>query len=273
MGNDLIKWLASYPKSGNTWVRLFLNAYCSNGLDVNESRHSIGDVNPYYYQTVSPKPVTDLSPTEFNILRPAALAHMLTAYSHIDPLFIKTHNANVLIDDIALIPPSITDKAVYIVRDPRDVCISYANHFNVSIDDAIAAMNDTHRVIGDNNLIHTLSTWSNHINSWLSEERFKVGLIRYEDICANPRGKFIDLLTYLGIEVDIDRFNMALDRTSFNKLSEEEDEYGFKEAPNGVKFFKRGGTYWQETLTQEQAALIVEHHGTSMQRVGYATAL
>jgi hypothetical protein len=166
----MIWWLASYPKSGNTWVRIFLDAYAKDAeIDINNLGGGvIGDNQPNSYRAITDDELADFSQYDWLGMRYAALRH-LRKWAWTDGLLmLKTHNANAIIDHFPLIPWRITSGAVYVVRDPRDVALSYANHFDVSVDDAITAMNQhTNRVVDKRQagMFHVLGTWSKHVDS------------------------------------------------------------------------------------------------------------
>jgi len=265
-----ITWLASYPKSGNTMIRAFLTAYWQWGrLDINGLDYCLGDVHPYYYQTVSPRPLEDLDMKDHVLLRPASLMH-LQQVARYQPLLVKTHHINASIFGTDLIPAPLTEQVIYIVRDPRDIAISYANHFSCSIDDAIHSMNDEGRHIGDD-IHHHLGTWSMHVNSYRTAKAFKVGLVKYEDILKDPKEKLGNLLRYLGFEVNEERLDLAIEASSFDKLQAQEKEKGFNETPHeGVTFFRKGTPgEWRDVLTEEQIEKIQSDHGEVMKSLGY----
>lgn len=265
-------WLASYPKSGNTWVRMFLAAYLSDGpVDLNHGLKgsSYGDLLPQFYNMVSPVPHSELDFADQVIVRPAALAMLVAVYAHEMPYLVKTHHADVTVDDIALIPPRLTERAVYVVRDPRDVAVGYANHFKCTIDEAIESMNDQNRVIGEG-LQHMLSTWSAHTYSWMTEERFPVGILKYEELHADTFQRFVNLLKFLEIDVVNAKVHRAIKASSFDEMRRQEKKNGFHESPEGVTFFRKGKVGgWKDVLTEKQEKRIRTDHMAMMLKLGY----
>ena len=269
----MINWITSYPKSGNTWVRMLLNAYFDNGhLDINVMPWGVGDNRRFPYQAVSPIPIDKLTRHDVVLLRPAALMNLIESIGQ-KPLIVKTHHCNGTIDDIPLIPERLTKRAFYVVRDPRDVAISWANHTNVSIDEAISDMADTHWTIGeDASFFHTLSSWSNHVNSWLSEKPYNVHLIRYERLLTAPGEVLSAILDAIGFEnVSCDRIDRAVKATEFAALQEQEKNNAFEESPEGVKFFREGKSTWRDILSLEQVERIESDHYKTMENLGYGT--
>lgn len=129
-----IVWLASYPKSGNTWVRLFLANYRAHGLKINPNslptEFTISDTRDRDYHAVSPYPVEKMSHLEILMLRGAALLHAMASV-HERPMFCKTHAANAVLNGYRLFPPPVTAASVYIVRDPRDVAVSFLSLIHI----------------------------------------------------------------------------------------------------------------------------------------------
>lgn len=270
-----IWWLASYPKSGNTWVRMFLNAYMSGfPIDINSGfQYASGDNNAGYFQTVYCRPVNDLTHPEQVYLRPAALmtALNLSACKHV---CLKTHHAKVQVDDIPLFPPKISAGGVYIIRDPRDVAISFADHLAESLDKTIENMNTIEYVNEhqESKLIHVLTTWSMHVTTWTVKNKdIPITVIRYEDMLKYPQHEFTRILHALGIKnVNNDKLLFAIEQTKFNNLQRIEKKQGFRELGKGKKFFRVGkANQWPEILTPEQVEKIEEAHGEVMEQHGY----
>ena len=270
-----IWWLASYPKSGNTWARMFLNAYVTGfPLDVNSAfQYAMGDLNPSYYQLVSARPANDLTSTEQFCYRSAALMNLISM-SPACNITLKTHHAKVAADEFVLIPPSLSRAAVYIVRDPRDVAISYADHLGETIDTTIQRMNEMqhvaeHRV---SKLIHVLTTWSTHVKSWTDvNNNIPVVVIRYEDMIDNTEETFRKILKGLGILIiDELRFKFAMEQTTFDNLKKLEENGTFREKGAGEKFFRVGKyNQWHSVLNKKQIKKIEEDHGEYMIKYGY----
>ena len=269
--NKRIWWLASYPKSGNTWLRMFMSAYHRNGkVDINAPTHTLGDLNDYFYQIASPVQPDKLTLSQYLLVRPTALLNLAISQMG-DPLMIKTHCSNSVVDRCPLIPPQVTAGAIYIVRDPRDVVVSWAEHLAYTIDTTIEKLMDrTFSIKSDIGLMHILSDWTTHVKSWMDETAFRVGIIKYEDLVDNPAAKFRGILDYLGITIEEDRLQRALEATSFKSLQKQETENGFIERRHQEQFFKRG-TYggWKDVLSNAQVRQIEAACGEMMTRLGY----
>src|SRR5262249_35080397 len=136
-------WLASYPKSGNTWMRSFLHNFLRNpdrSYDINKmSDFTLGESQVVWYQKFDPRPGSQYTKDEVRQLRPRV--HRAMTESYPDSVFVKTHNALIADDGAPLVTLDVTAGAIYIVRSPLDVAISYADHIGQSVDRTIEAMN------------------------------------------------------------------------------------------------------------------------------------
>lgn len=266
--NDGIWWLASYPKSGNTWVRAFLSSLMFGRSDINHLMGVTGDLAPQWYQASTVVPLGDLGPGDEFVLRPAAMANALHLINW-RPCILKTHNANLDVDGVPMIPPKLTAGAIYIIRDPRDVAVSMAEHFGVPIEESVDMLCRAEWVISVEHLHHVTSDWSSHVRSWTKDRSYRVGVVRYEDLVDSSVEKLSGIAKYMGIEGDCEH---AAGRCRFSALQAQEKISGFKERKNQEAFFARG-TYggWRDLLPAELAAKIEEHHGEVMQKHGYTT--
>jgi len=265
-------WLASYPRSGNTWLRCLLEAYRRNGkLDLNDIRISSADGGATLLRAISPIPLGDLGLNAQLLLRPAALLNLFCRLN--SPLWIKTHFANFQPDGLPhCIPKEFTRKAVYIVRDPRSVVLSMAKFFQFSIDAAVDTMGFKDFTIGDNiNFSSQLvSSWTNHAASWTSENKFPVHIVRYEDMIKDTEKELTEILEFLGEEVNTEIVKAAVKVTSMAQLKQVEDTEGFQEnRSQGGKFFNEGGIRWQDELGPKWIKRIEEAHGPVMKALGY----
>lgn len=262
----LINWLASYPKSGNTWARLFYQAYVTGNAGINANlRVTLTDSYAPLYQAVTPFSLQNLEPADYALLRGAALVNLIGTglRSHI---VCKTHNAAISIGDMPIIPNAVTASAVYIVRDPRDVACSYAAHLGKDIDEIIGTMNDEKAGLTTNGgVVQYVSSWSAHVASWMD----RAVVMRYEDVMTNPVHWFSKMLETWGVEVDKDRVVESVEMTSIDKFRAQEEREGFVEISSDKTFFRCGGSRWKETLTDKQAQRIRRHHQQIMSKFNY----
>jgi len=274
-----IIWIASYPKSGNTWVRAFilnlLREMRGNPVDAQDinsmSRHTIWDVKAAPYQQLLGRPPLECTPEEIARVRPEV--QRLHAASRSHPFLMKTHLIMARCYGFSTINLDVTLAAIYIVRNPLDVAISYAHHSAQRIDDIIAQMADPilRALVSELNVYDFVGSWSSHVASWMSVFDRPVFVMRYEDMLRSPLEVFGRLAGFLRLTPTRDQLQRAIDKSSFSELSRQERENGFIEKPAAAKKFFRTGTadQWRDVLNKEQVQRIVYAHAPMMQRAGY----
>jgi hypothetical protein len=270
-----IIWLASYPKSGNTWMRAFLHNLLRNpkdGYDINRlGEFSYSDSTMHYFQAYLPKPWQEWTDVEIMETR-RNVQQDLTRLSP-DDVFVKTHNAHVEHSGLPLIHMDLTAGAIYIVRNPLDVCISLADHYGCSIDDAIHMMNApaTGTLTVDHLVFEIHRDWSTHVYSWTNQPGPWLHIVRYEDMLKKPKVSFGRVARFLGLNPERPRLERAIQLSSFNQLRAQEDTRGFRERSHKAeKFFRVGKSgQWRSTLSKPQIDRVVETHKVQMERFGY----
>jgi hypothetical protein len=273
-GARTLVWLASYPKSGNTWLRAFLANYFIDSpqpVSINEMQKiSFGDSSaPSYADLVGRDPML-LTPDQ---LAPLREKHLERVSGNAPVNFVKTHNANIRVAGRLLIPPRLTRAAVYILRDPRDMVLSYADHFHLDPAAAAAAIAAPGNRIPANprTVAQFLGSWSDHVRGWTRAKGFPVLVLRYEDMLANPAAAFGKVLRLIGAPVDASILDQATRFASFEVLAAQEAAEGFREKGSiQARFFRNGSAgHWRETLPPEVAVRLEADHGEQMHRHGY----
>ena len=154
-----------------------------------------------------------------------------------------------------------------------DLVVSYAAHLGVGIDEAIDAMGgpSNYSVESDTNVVTVLGSWSEHVDSWLTNRNVPRVLVRYEDLVENPSKEFEKVLSALGIKIDQNQLNNTIEFSSFSELAKQESVSGFSERPPHAKrFFRKGVSgQWNNILQKSQIKKIVAAHGQVMKRLGY----
>lgn len=270
-----IIWLASYPKSGNTWVRAFLQNYLDVGdrpSDINTlDRYFADESKPNWYARHTSRPLSELDTGEICALRP--LVHRDIAASRPGSIIVKTHNLLGEFNGQPLHEMAVTAGAVYVVRNPLDVVISAADHFGLSIDGAIEFLNSetTGSPTDEANVTSVLSSWSTHVRSWAEGGGDATFVLRYEDLLEKPLNRFKALVRFLGLNLDKARLRQAIRFSSFGELRKQEQSRGFIErSPNSARFFRSGQKdQWRNELSKKQVGRIVAVHGEVMQKFDY----
>lgn len=267
-------WLASFPKSGNTWMRILLaNLVDDNGQAQNINalaiRNGIANSRALFdFHTLLDSSL--LRPHEIDLLRPTV--HDLVAEQPIANHVVKCHDCWRELDDGRPVLGYGARAAIYVVRDPRDVAVSLAHHMGGTPDDAIAVMSGADDPVqADRQLPYRQGSWSRHVTSWLDQTRVPLLCLRYEDLLHDTVGCLVRTLHFLGAPCPPERIERAVHHASFAELRRQEEAQGFRERRPGQPFFFRRGQAgdWRTSLSPEQVRAIETAHGATMRRLGY----
>tara|TARA_Y100000590_G_scaffold274281_1_gene307982 strand:+ start:25759 stop:26616 length:858 start_codon:yes stop_codon:yes gene_type:complete len=254
----MIIWIASYPKSGNTWIRSLLSAYLFSKK---------GDFNFSLLKNIEQFSSSDFkSQNGENIHYQARISkNWIPAQKIINNdnkiHILKTHNAICSISGNYFTDKFNTIGAIYIVRDPRNLVTSLSHHYSMKLDDSYKFLTNKRKIIfplnkdilnpeKDPKDFNFLSDWATHYKSWKNINFCSVKIIRYEDFMVNTKEIFISILKYLSsfidIKIDENKIDNAINSTKFDQMSEMEDKLGFDESVTSsktnkkVKFFHLG---------------------------------
>ena len=269
-------WIASYPKSGNTWMRMLLASLRAGGarMDFAASR-AFAPLPGHAAEVESHLDVaaSDLTQRELAELQPDLVA--LMARDAGAPLFRKTHECwGRTPAGRLLFPPAATLGSLYLVRDPRDVAASWAHHRARGIDETIDFMARPRALRADPGagvvMDQHISSWSGHVASWRGADPVPL-VIRYEDLLAEPERWLGRAAAHLGIAASAAARAAAVAATRFAVLQAAEEAQGFEMGQAaGRRFFRRGEAGgWRDTLTAAQSDRIAEDHGEIMRALGY----
>ncbi len=270
-----IVWLASYPKSGNTWARIFLANYLSNAqkpMSINQvNKFGMGDSITKTYNMVAGRQIDYSNIGIVLSLREKVLRGIVG--NNADVNLVKTHNIRGLAYGVDLIPEKFTRSAVYIIRNPLDVVLSYSRHYALSHEETVEAFSrsDNGNAADASTVWQFLGSWTEHVQSWTAKSPYSSLLLRYEDFLETPTESFGKLLDHLGVPIDEDRLMRAIRFSSFDEVSKQEAAGGFGErSPNAEKFFAKGKSgQWQTDLDPTLVDRVSKDHRNTMKRYGY----
>tara|TARA_B100000989_G_scaffold29020_1_gene18647 strand:+ start:994 stop:1827 length:834 start_codon:yes stop_codon:yes gene_type:complete len=276
----MIIWLASYPKSGNTWMWFFIKSYFNPPNKKFSLNHHKDD--PYLLETFPVERRFDELKIKYqdffeiskNWINLQSLINLNNKTN-----FLKTHNAMCTINNNKFTDTHNTLGAIHIVRDPRDVLVSYSSYMSENINETLKTLLSVESYEGGNfkkkfYRKSLMGNWSGHYNSWKNFKLKETILVRYEDMVNNPNLTFLKVLNYLKkinkIEIDKKKMTHAIEETSFENLKKLEINEGFKVNPSKKPFFRKGRVGdWKEILTKTQAQKIEEAFKTEMIELGY----
>ena len=277
----MIIWLASYPKSGNTWLRLFLKAYIQNN---NENFNINNDINDTFKVDILPN-LENFK--KFNI-KCNGFQDVVENWIKIQELlnlknklnFIKTHNALCTINNYKFTNKINTLGGIYVVRDPRDVAVSFGHHMGQSFEEITNHMINEKFMICESSFVKKgfdstmLSTWSNHYNSWKNFDNKNILIIKYEDLIKDTFSEFLRLVKFLnklcGLDIDKNRIAQSIDLTDFKKLQSLEINSGFDEQTKSKNFFRKGRVgSWKFELNEKLSNKIEKSFEKEMLSLGY----
>jgi len=274
-----IIWIASYPKSGNTWVRVFLHnlrremeGRGDEPLDLNRLHESSAwEIHAKDYEAIIGKPVMEATLAEIAGARPEVQRRL--ANGRDAPFLVKTHLTVGMDCGHPTINLDATLAAVYIVRNPLDVAVSYANHAGHSLDLIVEHMCTPamKTVMTAKDVNETIGSWSQNVASWMGVYQRPVLFLRYEDLLNGHIKEFRRLANFLKWDAADVCISAAIKKSAFDRLKAIEANQGFAERPSTSPAFFRHGRQggWKTSLTTDQQRAILMAHAPMMQRFGY----
>jgi hypothetical protein len=276
---EKIIWLASYPKSGNTWFRVFIANLLSGSrqpIDINLLNNSPIASSRLTFDEATGLASSDLTREEIENLRPGVYRQLASDAQ--EPLFQKIHDAwYITTSGEPLVPATVSRAVIYFIRNPLDVAVSFAHHSGTTTEKIIRHMADPAYAFCSkddrlhNQLEQKLFTWSEHVTSWTKKSGLPVKVLRYEDMKRDPFGTFSGALDFIGLKRSKGEIEQAIRFSDFSEMKKQEKEKGFREKPpKADSFFRKGETgTWRDVLTDDEIHAIVTCHQEVMKEYGY----
>lgn len=274
-----IIWLASYPKSGNTWFRVFLTNLLNDSnipANINDLKETSISSSRKIFDEYTGLSSSDLTFEEIDRMR--SEVYRMQSQESDELLFKKAHDKYYYVDGLnALFPTEITKGVIYFIRNPLDVLVSFAYHSAKPIEKMVSVFNDTNYAFCDSNnklqnqLRQLMGSWSEHVSSWTEQKNIPVHVIRYEDMICDTFNTFCKAVEFIGIKKTELQITDAIKKSDFLVLSEQEKKNGFKEKMIKSKsFFRKGESGdWKKHLNKKTVEKIIANHNIVMSKFGY----
>jgi len=277
----MIVWIASYPKSGNTWVRSLLSSYMysDDGVFNFNLLNKIKQFpNKEFFKSFL---------TSFSDIKEVS-NFWIAAQTKInlinDTVFLKTHSALCTLERNPFTNKTNTQAIIYVVRDPRNLITSLSHHYSKSEEESFAFMSNKNMMImneewgGKNFGIATvLGDWAEHYKSWKNSNIAPVIVIRYEDLLNDAINTFTHLISFLckhtNLKLNNEKIHKVVKSCSFDEMVNKEKKEGFLESINNKKkinFFYLGKkNKWESLLNPKIESKIRQLFNKEMKQLGY----
>ena len=278
----MIIWIASYPKSGNTYLRSFIASYYF-------SKKGKFDfsllMNILQFPSVKFTKKNIYSETEAS---QSWIYNQEQFFSGDKVHFVKTHNTLNSFKGNEFVNNNLTLGAIYIVRDPRNVITSMKNHYSMSYDYAYSKLIDENASLleksrdNDHSNFTFLGSWANHYKSWKMSKKFKTLFIRYEDLENNKFKSFNKIVTFIdNLKKDQTKINEkklinSINSTNFANLRNKEEMEGFEESryiknsEKKIRFFNLGfNNRWEKILPEYILEKLNKSFNNDLNDLGY----
>ncbi|MDB2617051.1 sulfotransferase domain-containing protein [Candidatus Pelagibacter bacterium] len=267
----MIIWLSSYPKSGNTWLRVLLTNYLFSDKKVFSNLNYIREYpKKYFFKDLDEETNTGLPGLE--LYKYFILSQDRFNLNKVN--FLKTHSICGTINNYKFTDKENTLGFIYIIRDPRSVAISYAHHSNLSYEKTAEIItNENHVVFDRDKIVTARSSWKINYLSWFKSPYPRI-IIKYEDLHKDTFGNFKKILyflnTFIKIEIDEDKIHKTIKKCSFDNLKHEEENFGFSERMGNDNFFRKGLIdEWKSKLSLKSIKLIEDKFKKEMIELNY----
>lgn len=235
-------FIVSYPRSGNTWVRFLIG-------------NLLFPAEPVTFANIEQK-IPDIYQNSDRAMQRLPRPRLLKSHECFCPTY---------------------RKVIYVVRDPRDVAVSYY-HFSIKtrqIDDEFPIVNYVSNFVADGS--NRFGSWKEHVGSWLGARGGASGfiLLRYEDMLQQPHRELDRIVSFLGVSASKQQVENAIERSSAGNMRQLEREQinlwrPFRVSRQDKPFVRsaKAGD-WRDNLPGGSVREIEEAWGEQMQSLGY----
>ena len=275
----MIIWLASYPKSGNTWVRMLIGQILSEDKNKNSFFEDLKKIYNYPERVHFKKLVNDFSNRDEIIKNWINSQNIINLKN--ENIILKTHNILGSFGKYSFTNYKVTEGVIYIVRDPRNIISSLKNHFFLKdINEAKEFIFEKNQWIFEKDRVDTfISSWNYHYKSWKTFKKNYL-LIKYEDLLQNPRDQVLRICQYLEkfFKINSQKINIdqIIENSSFSNLQKIENEGKFNEGivnqvtGEKAKFFHLGPlNNWRTMLDNKTVSDVEKNFRNEMKELGY----
>jgi len=268
--NKKIIWLASYPKCGNTYIRAFLSHYIYDHSDY-FSFNNLKKIKRFESKNTFTSVKKFISNNNNYIVYSLEVQRELIKKLPQEQLIFKTHHFFGSINEFEFTNEQNTLLFIYLVRDPREVLISYSKHSGIGIDEMLSIL--THDKQINRSGYETLVNWGQNYRSWKSFKSVPSYFIKFEDLVQNPYEIFESIILFLSrytnIVFDKNKINKIIELISFQNLQKAENKFGFDES-HYSKFFRSGKTdSWKKILSLDQIRRVEKKFNKEMVELEY----
>ncbi len=247
-------FLVSYPRSGNTWTRFLIANLVYPG-----GRVSFGNIE---------KLIPDTSSQSNKTLKSTPRPRIIKTHEYFDHRYPKT---------------------IYIVRDPRDVALSYYDFHRryMHIDDNVPLDRFIEGFISGQLISAGWGTWAENVASWVyaREHSDRFLLLRYEDMLKDTEAELKRIAVFMGIDPEPARLQQAVQYSTAERMRKMEKEQEAewlatlgtvvrnaqkKHLRRDIPFVggaKSGG--WRVNMPEPSVSQIESAWGQLMTKVGY----
>ena len=282
----MIIWIASYPKSGNTWVRSLLSTYLyteDGSFNFNLLKKILKFPSKIYLKYFT-KDFSDIKKiSEYWI----SAQERINLFNENKSVLLKTHSALCTLENNSFTNKQNTQAVIYIVRDPRNVITSISNHYSLSIEESYDFMIDNKKILTsdrwggkDFGISEVLGSWSQHYKSWQNIKFAPILNIKYENLIDDTKNSLITIINFLqkftDTKIDEKKILKTIKSCNFENLREMEIKQGFDESAYSEKLEKKVNFFhlgkennWKKLLRPEMEKKIRTTFNNEMKELNY----